>query len=180
MMQSCDLPSNANCPLVSPTPPGTTSPTPTTPGPTVSCANVDNLRFIPSPSSCSLYYQCINDRPFLLSCPRGLYFSELIQTCDLPSNVNCDLISSPQPSPPPSANCENQPENTFLPSPNSCSFYYQCIDNVPYLVSCPRGLYFNVLIQTCDLPANVNCVSPTEAPTTPMVPTPPTAPTVGE
>lgn len=174
--QSCDLPSNANCPLVSPTPPGTSSPTPTTPGPTVSCINVDNFRFIASPTSCSLYYQCIEDVPFLLSCPRGLFFSEIIQTCDLPSNVICDSISTPKPPLPPTPNCENKPNNVFLPSPNSCSFYYQCIDNVPYLVSCPRGLYFNEAIQTCDFPSNVNCITSTESPTTATVPT---APTVG-
>ena len=173
--QTCDSPANANCPLVSPTPPGTTSPTPTTPGPTVSCRNVENFRFIASPTSCSLYYQCIEDVPFLVSCPRGLYFSEQIQTCDYSSNVNCDIFSTPRPSPP-TPNCQNIPDNIFLPSQNSCSLYYQCIGNVPYLVSCPRGLYFNEQIQTCDYPSNVDCVSTIVGPTTPVIPT---APTVG-
>lgn len=178
LRQSCDLPSNANCPLTPPTTtetPSTTPSPPTTPDPSVSCINVTNLSFIASPTSCSLYYQCIGDVPFLVSCPRGLHFNELIQTCDLPANVNCEINSTPRP-PPPSPDCENQPDNTFLPSPNSCSLYYQCIGDVGFLVSCPRGLYFNELIQTCDLPSNVDCSSTTEASTTPEIPT---APTVG-
>ncbi|CAO1435271.1 unnamed protein product, partial [Diamesa serratosioi] len=168
IIQTCDLPSNVNCPSTSPAPPG----------PTVSCLNVENFKFIASPASCSFYYQCIDDVPYLVSCPRGLYFNELIQTCDYSGNVHCKTISSTPRPPPSTPNCENKPDNILLSSPNSCSLYYQCFANVSYLVSCPRGLYFNELIQICDFPSNVDCEKTIAEPTGPIVPTVPSAPTV--
>lgn len=41
----------------------------------------------------------------------------------------------------------------FIPSPFACHEYFQCIDEIAYLVTCPRGLYFSYAIQSCDYPS---------------------------
>lgn len=102
-----------------------------------------------------------------MSCPRGLFFDEQRQTCDVEDNVEC-LVTSSTVTPPltstpssPTVTCEGVENFQFIPSTLSCSEYYQCIDSTPFLLSCPRGLYFNKNIQTCDYPANVDCTTKT-------------------
>ena len=176
-------PDEANCqvsppPSPTPTPPMTTPTMPwSPPPPTISCDNVPNFRFVASPSSCTNYYQCIDGTAFLLSCPRGLYFSEIIQACTDPDQANCVIIppTPTPPPPPPPVSCDGVEDFTFLPSRVSCSEYYQCIDGVAFRLSCPRGLYFSPDALTCMSPNEANCqVSPPPSPTPPM--TTPTMP----
>lgn len=51
--------------------------------------------------------------------------------------------------------------------------YFQCINGTPFELKCPRGLYFNERIQTCDYPGNVDCVTsfPSQELTTSMAST---------
>lgn len=70
---------NVNCEV------NTGPPTTTTRPPPPSCEGVSNFRFIPSPFACHEYFQCIEEIAFLVTCPRGLYFSYAIQSCDYPS-----------------------------------------------------------------------------------------------
>jgi hypothetical protein len=113
------------------------------------------------------FYQCIDGQPYLLSCPLGQHFDESRQTCDRPENVNCIVTPMPPPTTPrpPSPSCENVENFQFIRSPTNCFEYFQCIDNDPFLLSCPRGLYFNERIQTCDYPGNVDCVTTSPGPT---------------
>merc|ERR1719510_1564070 len=46
--------------------------------------------FVPHPYDCSLYYECVDLTPVLMSCPAGLYFDSRINTCNWPENVDCD------------------------------------------------------------------------------------------
>merc|ERR1712110_1007929 len=46
--------------------------------------------FVPHPFDCSLYYECVDLTPVLMSCPAGLYFDSRIDTCNWPRNVDCD------------------------------------------------------------------------------------------
>lgn len=159
----------ANCSITE-----STSPSPTPPGPPgPSCDNVPNFRFVPSPESCENYYQCIDGNAFRLSCPRGLYFDEPGQTCSDPRDVVCNVTPPPTPptapTPPPAPSCDDVPNFRFIPHPNSCQDYFQCINGNAFLVSCPRGRYFSEPIQSCDYPQNVNCVTNPPMPT----PTPP-------
>lgn len=188
-LRSCTTYDEANCVI---TPPGTLPPPPTSPGPppSVSCDGVPNFRFVSSPRSCSVsinfktdfiswicflfqqnYYQCIDGNAFLLSCPLDQHFDELRQTCDSVENVNCELTPTPPTTTirPLLPSCENVENFQFIRSPSSCNEYFQCIDEIPFLLTCPRGLYFNERIQTCDQPANVDCVTGTPS-TTPEPP----------
>ena len=46
--------------------------------------------FVPHPYDCSLYYECVDLTPVLMSCPAGLYFDSRIDVCNWPENVDCD------------------------------------------------------------------------------------------
>merc|ERR1712004_597488 len=45
--------------------------------------------FVPHPYDCSLYYECVNLTPVLMSCPAGLYFDSRIDICNWPEFVIC-------------------------------------------------------------------------------------------
>ena len=45
--------------------------------------------FVPHPYDCSLYYECVNLTPVLMSCPAGLYFDSRIDICNWPEYVDC-------------------------------------------------------------------------------------------
>lgn len=84
----CCLLENVNCALTT-GPPTTTTLRPPPP----SCEGIPNFRFIPSPFACHEYFQCIDGTSFLLTCPRGLYFSYAIQSCDYPSKNSLILFT---------------------------------------------------------------------------------------
>merc|ERR1711963_413057 len=45
--------------------------------------------YVPHPTHCSLYYQCVGNNPTLMSCPGGLYFDTNLNVCNWPQFVNC-------------------------------------------------------------------------------------------
>jgi len=48
--------------------------------------------------------------------------------------------------------------NGLFPNPIDCHSYFACSNNLAHLIDCPENLAFNVIIQRCDWPANVdNC-----------------------
>lgn len=170
-------------------------PPPPPPPPRVSCEGVNDLDYLPSPVDCSKFYQCIQGDPFLLSCPRGLYFSVEARRCTQPEEAGC-VITPPPPPGPPSVSCQGVPNFRFVASPLSCSVsmkklglkskknlyllliknYYQCVDGNAFLLSCPINQHFDEERQTCDDEDKVNCVL--TSPTPPTRPTPPGPPTV--
>ena len=51
---------------------------------------VDGLPvFVPHPTDCGLYYQCVGSWPVLMECPPGLYFDPTLNVCNWPDNVDC-------------------------------------------------------------------------------------------
>ncbi len=44
---------------------------------------------LPDPEDCSRFFSCTNGVPILLHCPDGLYFNDLYDVCDWPTNVKC-------------------------------------------------------------------------------------------
>lgn len=167
--QTCGQPEDVNC-----------FQSTTTMAPINNCTDIPNFSYIPSYESCSLYYQCIDGSAFRLSCPTGLWFDIVRQTCDDPENANCILVptiptismtTTTETTVTTSTSttegtegttmdpgiCRNVPDMAYIPSPESCSLYYQCINGKAYLLACPLGLWFDVQIQTCDDPENVEC-----------------------
>ncbi|CAG5135417.1 unnamed protein product [Candidula unifasciata] len=47
------------------------------------------VKFIAHPEECTKFYQCAHLKPFLFTCPSGLYFNTHLEVCDWPSNVDC-------------------------------------------------------------------------------------------
>merc|ERR1712004_525068 len=45
--------------------------------------------FVPHPYDCSLYYECVDLSPVLMSCPVGLNFDSRINVCNWPEFVVC-------------------------------------------------------------------------------------------
>ncbi|BFZ23645.1 hypothetical protein BsWGS_26684 [Bradybaena similaris] len=55
--------------------------------PGVTCSH--GVKFLAHPYECTKFYQCAHMKPFLFTCPSGLYFNTDIEVCDWPSNVDC-------------------------------------------------------------------------------------------
>lgn len=167
----CMLPHEANCVI---TLPPTSPPPPTTPGYEIDCEGRENYEYVPSPISCTEYYQCVNDIPYRLACPRGYYFSPTRLRCVSSAENDCFITVPPPPTDPttpggPTISCDGVENFRFVPSPISCSNYYQCIDGNPFLLSCPIDLHFNEQLQTCVDPDIAQCDL---TPTTPQPPPP--------
>jgi len=45
--------------------------------------------YVPHPTECNLYYECVGLTPVLLSCPGDLYFDPALNVCNWPDQVNC-------------------------------------------------------------------------------------------
>jgi hypothetical protein len=97
-------------------------PPPPPPPPRVNCDGVNDLDYVPSPVDCTKFYQCIENEPYLLSCPRGLYFNAETRTCTSADEANCVITPPTPPTPPgpPTISCEGVPNFRFVPSPISC------------------------------------------------------------
>ena len=60
--------------------------------------DVDGLAvFVPHPTDCGLYYQCVGLQPVLMSCPPGLYWDPSLNVCNWPDNVDCNPETDPAP-----------------------------------------------------------------------------------
>ena len=46
--------------------------------------------FVPHPTNCSLYYECVGLTPVLMSCPGDLYFHPDLHICTWPGLVDCE------------------------------------------------------------------------------------------
>lgn len=56
----------------------------------VSCEGEENFRRFAHPISCSMYFECHDERAFLVSCPLGRYFDEIQEICLDFSQVDCN------------------------------------------------------------------------------------------
>ena len=45
----------------------------------------------------------------------------------------------------------------FVPHPTNCSLYYQCNGDLPILMECPDGLFFDTSLNVCNWPDLVDC-----------------------
>merc|ERR1712029_644362 len=46
--------------------------------------------FVPHPTECNLYYECVGLTPILMSCPGDLYFDPTLNVCNWPDQVDCE------------------------------------------------------------------------------------------
>jgi hypothetical protein len=50
----------------------------------------------------------------------------------------------------------------FVPHQNDCTKFYMCQGDIPILMSCPDGLYFNDKKNICNFPSAVQCKTETD------------------
>ena len=56
----------------------------------VVCPDSEEDVFVPHPTECGLYYQCVGNNPVLMSCPDGLFFDPSLNLCNWPDLVDCE------------------------------------------------------------------------------------------
>ncbi|EDO39635.1 predicted protein, partial [Nematostella vectensis] len=109
-----------------------------------------------APGDCSSNYICYPPHETLhATCPAGLLWNHITKTCDWPSNVDCDRLSSSE------IVCPfllpDKPNGHYA-DPRDCSKFYQCdAFHRAFLHRCPAGLKWSVKKTACDWPRYVDC-----------------------
>lgn len=119
-----------------------------------SCHNQADGRKFPT-TNCNSFVVCHNGSPKLQSCDWGLLFNADLGVCDWAANVKCYEMSGPPVGPAP--DCMYK-DGVYLPNIYDCNSFYVCKNNVPMLQRCDAALVFDPALETCNWPAEVNCV----------------------
>lgn len=53
--------------------------------------------------------------------------------------------------------CDDQPMMTYLPHPDDCNKFFVCIEEQPFIMDCPFGLYYDRMRELCAYPGEVLC-----------------------
>jgi len=141
--------------------------------------------YVPHPTQCNLYYQCVGLTPFLLHCPDELFFDPSLNVCNWPNQVDCESQTEAPEKITTEATtvieqetskntkkvfkrsidsdfdvvCPESEDGTtvFVPHPTDCNLYYICVGKMPFLMQCPGDLYFDSVLNICNWPDLVNC-----------------------
>lgn len=151
---TCGRPETVDCPNSDGTtttttrPPGDDEPLP--PGEDGACDVSLNYEFIASPSSCDQYTICTCGTPNRRTCPPGLIFDVVSQSCNTRQQGLCLYESIPA--------C---PANavTFLAHPHDCRHIILCINGVATLEACAPTLEVNRRTNKCDFRHVAQCSS---------------------
>ncbi|XP_067646175.1 probable chitinase 10 [Eurosta solidaginis] len=145
--------------------------------------NNHNGVLVPMPGSCSGFFICIDGFAIASSCGSFYHFNARTGLCDHPIKADCAtnahlIMDNPasasiyQTLPKPKfpveviadlnagAICENRTTGTLLRKSGSCTQYYVCILQRPYIRTCPRLLHFNATSGLCQDPAIAQCIKP--------------------
>ncbi|XP_058825804.1 uncharacterized protein LOC131685836 [Topomyia yanbarensis] len=145
----------------------------TRPPPTAGvCVGVENSVQVPNRRTCNQFYTCVDEVPFPQICGVGLWFDEARQTCSQPWETTCDLgpPTTTTNAPHPWALCEDVPNYSYVPSPNYCYRFFQCIDGAPFPMTCSGNLWFDPDRQICANPEEVACIVNPNPPIVPPTP----------
>lgn len=130
--------------------------------------------YIPHPTDCSLYYQCVDSVPVQMACHPPLFFDPELNVCNWPELVDCspEEETSPPPDGEETTMVEVEVEEeevvcppssdgfpVFLPHPSDCGLYYECDGDVPVLMSCPEPLHFDPVLSVCNWPEFAHCTA---------------------
>ena len=171
----------------------------------VDCSSTEDGVKISSPNSCSEFYECDNGVAYLFQCANmtdggRLYFDTKLQRCNWPSEVDCEITSTETPittaTEPsndsttkeyvqwlrlfveiddPNVDCTQVENGVKIPSPTSCSEFYECDNGAAYLFQCANmtdggRLYYDPKLQRCNWPSEVDCeITSTDSPSTTTV-----------
>jgi len=116
------------------------------------CSPREASYFEPDEVQCDKYYECnIKGEIKEHLCPDGFTFDVTLEKCDYPVKVNCSTRPQLQ-EPQPSTNCSRA--NGFFPWPAniSCQNFWDCREGRAYKQTCPVGVIFDPLLNTCATP----------------------------
>lgn len=121
--------------------------------------NPDSLVFIPSLADCERYYLCQNGVAKPLYCAPNFHFNPIFGFCDFPENVNCEVEVTPEPETEPGEVEIECPEAGifWIPHPNTCEYYFMCVNGTPILHHCSPGLFWDSANNRCDVKENAVC-----------------------
>ncbi|XP_055544551.1 uncharacterized protein LOC129729757 [Wyeomyia smithii] len=162
--QSCRNATEVSCPIEE----EQTRPPPT-PG---VCTGVADSVQVPNRRACNQFYTCVDQAAFPQICAYGLWFNEAAQTCSPPTETTCDLgpATTTTTAPHPWALCDDVPNYSYVPSPNYCYRFFQCIDGAPFPMHCGGSLWFDRERQICAEPQEVTCIVNPNPPVVPPTP----------
>ncbi|XP_072388786.1 protein obstructor-E-like isoform X1 [Diabrotica undecimpunctata] len=133
------------------------------PFPDPDCTDGQNT-FYPYPYDCKMFYECLDYKRYLLSCPGDFMWNQKLNKCDQKDAVDCSHIipepestsAAPQHSTAipdqstvdPDLYCDEDLE--YFADPYNCQGYYQCLNGIKQHEFCNEGLLWNVHIPGCD------------------------------
>ncbi|RZC33824.1 peritrophic matrix protein 5-A [Asbolus verrucosus] len=151
--KQCQTPAESGCTV-------TTEVSPTWTTPIEACWGVRPSQTIlrPYPGDCNRFIECYGAQSTVMVCPPHLYFNEVRQLCDWPSESGCDGDDDPR--------CVDG-TTSYWPHPE-CTKYIECYQGQGYTMECPSGLYFDPEDIMCEDPSQSSCghTEPTIGPTT--------------
>nr|QAX32945.1 peritrophic matrix protein C3 [Diabrotica virgifera virgifera] len=103
------------------------------------------------PYDCQKYYSCSKGAPQVNTCDNGRYWNDKVKACDVKEDVDCsNIIPFPDP------DCKDG-KNTYYPYPYDCKKFYECLDSIRYILSCPGDFLWNEKLNKCDDKDTVDC-----------------------
>ncbi|BFF96894.1 protein obstructor-E [Drosophila madeirensis] len=124
------------------------------------CVVVEEVRCLPAcpakglssfcyDRTCTKYVLCFDGTPVLRQCSDGLQYNAQTDRCDYPQFVDCvDNLCVRQ---------NNPADIVYIASKSLCDKYFVCVDGLPQVQNCTRGLQYNPATTSCDFPSKVNC-----------------------
>lgn len=126
------------------------------------CPEVDNpeqLIFIPSLADCERYYLCHQGVARPMYCAPNFHFNPSIGQCDFPELAMCEVEGTPEPETEPGEIEVDCPAAGvfWVAHPNTCEYYFMCVDGDAILRHCAPGLFFDSVTNRCDVKENAVC-----------------------
>lgn len=116
---------------------------------------------------CDKFYKCYRGKPVAISCPKPLLYNPEKEWCDWPENVDCNRpVMKEDSGSSNSAESGNYNAQEICAAANSedvliphevCSKFYKCFSGSPVALDCPTHLVYNIELEYCDWPENVDC-----------------------
>jgi hypothetical protein len=176
-LQVCNWPSQVDCEITSTNPPTTTSVTEPSANTTTEETTTSQLPYTSNtPHNSSTASRPTSIEPLLSSTisQNDNLTVDYFPVEVLLTNLEHKRSAKEQNYSPKDVDCSQAENGEKLPSASSCSEYYTCVLGIPYLFECPTTvsgrLYFDVELQTCNWPSQVDCeITSTNPPTTTLV-----------
>lgn len=121
----------------------------------------NNGSYRPHPNNCNEYLQCLHGQYVVRSCSGSLHWNADEVACDFPQQANCMTFHFEQKNEVGGACDVGDHEDNlgmYVPHPDNCALYLQCLHGFFGARPCPEGLHWNAEKTACDFPQKANCL----------------------